>query len=65
MTASVTTTSQNLLLRSPALPTSATLLPLPLTVPDSRHEYRAPETPPMLFRSECFAEDLFDSYPSH
>jgi len=67
MTAYVTATLQNLLLRSLALPIGAhpaqgcgpgasSFAPNPLDATD---------TQPMLFRSEAFAEDLFDSHPAH
>jgi len=69
MTAYVTTTSQKLLPRCLTLPTSATLpptpTPMPMPIRHSQLEHDTPEMQPMLFRSECFAEDLFDAYPSH
>ena len=66
MTAYVTATLQNLLLRSLALPFAARSAarrkprPIPRT-----HRLEAAITPPFLYRSEGFAEDLLDSHPAH
>jgi hypothetical protein len=62
MTAYVTTTLQNLLRRS--------LFPGAVRSAHPRAQRPAQalgdaETMPMLFRSEGFAEDLFDSHPSN
>ena len=66
MTAYVTATLQNLLLRSLALPIGAhpahTRAPGASNAPNPLD---ATDTQPMLFRSEGFAEDLFDSHPAH
>ncbi|MEP7100892.1 MAG: hypothetical protein ABI781_10305 [Burkholderiales bacterium] len=66
MTAYVTATLQNLLLRSLALPIG--VHPFHARRPDASiapNPLDATDTQPMLFRSEGFAEDLFDSYPAH
>jgi hypothetical protein len=65
MTAYVTATLQNLLLRRFARPAGT-----PASQPRGQahaqaHAVDAAETMPMLFRSEGFAEDLFDSHPFH
>ncbi|MEO8059846.1 MAG: hypothetical protein ABI671_16150 [Burkholderiales bacterium] len=64
MTADVTATFQNLLQHSP---TSPVLRTSPGSLPASRwhHEHDTAQSQPILFRSEGFAEDLFDIYPSH
>jgi len=64
MTDYVAATLQNLLRRSLALPISPAA-PQPMPAARLRDERDNREMQPMLFRSEGFAEDLFDSYPSH
>lgn len=65
MTAYVTATLQNLLLRSLARPSGTGPTQRRLQAAAQAHVAEAAETMPMLFRSEGFAEDLFDSSPSH
>lgn len=65
MTAYVTATLQTLLLRRFARTDGASTSPLRAHAASPAHAADAAETMPMLFRSEGFAEDLFDSYPCH
>jgi len=66
MTASVTTKLQKLLRHRVASSISqilrAVLRPV---LRSARREHDATAFQPTLFRSEGFAEDLFDAYPSH
>ena len=64
MTAYVTDTLQNLLLRRFARADGASATH-PARAAAQAHGADAAETMPMLFRSEGFAEDLFDSHPFH
>ena len=65
MTAYIAAALKNLLPRRLALPTSLISAAAPRSLPASRsrHEQGATGTQPIFFRSEGFAEDLFDSYP--
>jgi len=67
MTDYSTATLRGLLLRSLASPISSILQAVsrPVLASGSRHEHITTGMQPHLFRSEGFAEDLFDSYPSH
>ncbi|MBC7832933.1 MAG: hypothetical protein H7Y62_13055 [Hyphomicrobium sp.] len=61
MTAYVTAVLQNLLQRSLALPIGGP--PAGVSAPLACNPADAADTP-MLYRSEAFAEDLFDSHPA-
>jgi hypothetical protein len=65
MTAYVTATLQNLLLRRFARADGASASQPRGQAHAQAHAVDAAETMPMLFRSEGFAEDLFDSHPFH
>jgi hypothetical protein len=65
MTAYVTAALQNLLSRRFAWADVAGASQPPARAVEPAHPADGAETLPMLFRSEGFAEDLFDSYPSH
>ena len=65
MTAYVTATLQNLLLRRFARADGASASQRPARAAAQARAADAAETMPMLFRSEGFAEDLFDSHPFH